>query len=477
MTTDADQPTGTPPMRRLHPLTPFVRGWKYLAGLLAVGTSQGLDALLSARAAPTTSARDIATILGVLVAAALGAVFLAWLSWRTTRFGIDAGDLRIDSGVLNRQSRRIRLDRLQAVDVVRPLLARALGLAELRLEVAGGASTEAPLAYLSEQDAHVLRAELLALAAGLGSDTPEAPQHPLHTVSGAKLLASSLLQLPLLVGAVLAIGLGVLTIAIGETRPLFFALPALASAATAFGRQFVANYNFTLADSPDGLRISRGLLETRAQTVPPGRVQAVKITEPLLWRRFPGWARLEVEIAGYSTGGSGGAAAAVLLPVASRSECLALLAMVLPGADLDAIATRGVPRRAGWLAPLSRRILAAGADDRYFVTRRGVLDLETAVLPHERIQSVRMQQGPIQRRLRLATVTLDTTPGPVTVVAEHRDAAEAWQLVQLQARRALTARAAARPERWMQPGYGEGGGDPAAVGPLTEEAEGAPGPG
>ena len=70
----------------------------------------------------------------------------------------------------------MRLDRLQAVDVVRPLVARALGLAELRLEVAGGSSSEAPLAYLSEAAAQRLRAELLARAAGLHHETPEAPE-------------------------------------------------------------------------------------------------------------------------------------------------------------------------------------------------------------------------------------------------------------------------------------------------------------
>lgn len=454
-------------MRRLHPLTPFVRGWKALAALLAVGSSQGLDAVVSGRGeAPSASAAGIATVVGIFFAAVAGSVFLGWMSWRNTRFGFDSGDLRIDSGVLRRQSRRIRLDRLQAVDVVRPLLARFLGLAELRLEVAGGSSAEAPLAYLSEDEAHALRAELLALAAGLHSDTPEAPERSLHRVGSSRLLASSLLQLPVLLGFILAAVLTFAAIAAGETRPLFLVLPAAVSTATAFGRQFIANYGFTLADSPDGLRIRRGLLETRAQTVPPGRIQAVKLTEPLLWRWWTGWAQLEVEIAGYATSGSEGAAAAVLLPVAPRSECLALLALVLPGADPDAIVTTGVPPRARWLAPLSRRTLAAGGDDRYFVTRSGVLTRATSLLPHERIQSIRLEQGPLQRRLRLASLTLDTTPGPVTVSAEHRDATEAWQLLQQQVRRAHAARSVAIADRWMHTGpvddQGAGGG---AAGP------------
>jgi putative membrane protein len=96
-----------------------------------------------------------------------------------TWYGVVGGDLRHEQGILFRRSRRIRLDRLQSVDVVRPLVARLLGLAELRLEVAGGSGPEAPLAYLSEGDALRLRAELLARAAGIAQDTPEAPErHP-----------------------------------------------------------------------------------------------------------------------------------------------------------------------------------------------------------------------------------------------------------------------------------------------------------
>lgn len=439
---------GQPALRRLHPLSPFVRGWKIFAALLAYGTSQGADDLLSGELG-SVSGGTIAATLGAFAGAAALAVFIAWLSWRTTRFGLDAGDLRIDSGLLWRRSRRVRLDRLQAVDVVRPLLARFLGLAELRLEVAGGAKTEAPLSYLSEDDAHALRAELLALAAGLQHDTPEAPEQPLHEVSHVRLLASGLLQLPVIVGVLLLLGLATATIIGGRPQALFLALPALLTSVPLFGRQFVANYGFSLAESPDGLRIRRGLLETRAQTVPPGRIQAVRLTEPWLWRRFTGWARLQVEIAGYSSGGAAGAAAAVLLPVAPREDCLRLIERVLPGAGLDTIPTSGVPNRAKWLAPLSRRLLAVGADDRYFVARRGVLSRETDVMPHERIQSVRAHQHPVQRLLRLASVSLDTTPGPITVTAAHRDAGEATRLAQLQAERARSARSRATADQWM----------------------------
>src|SRR5665811_2162458 len=121
---------------RLHPLTPLLRGYRVI-GVLAVGLTQE-----SVRSMPARVAAYL--LLGAIPLAAL----YGFLSWRFTRFTIAEGNLRLETGVLFRRSRRVPLERLQAVDIVRPLFARALGLAELRLEVVGGGRTEAPLTYL-----------------------------------------------------------------------------------------------------------------------------------------------------------------------------------------------------------------------------------------------------------------------------------------------------------------------------------------
>ena len=119
----------------------------------------------------------------------------------------------------------------------------------------------------------------------------------------------------------------------------------------------LAEYGSTVAESPEGLRLRHGLLETRTQTVPPGRVQTVRVLEPLLWRPF-GWVRVEVDVAGYAGRGEEQSATSALLPVAPRPLADALVARVL-GAALPT-ATQGVPRRARWRAPLSARRLAVG---------------------------------------------------------------------------------------------------------------------
>ena len=46
----------------------------------------------------------------------------------------------------------------------------------------------------------------------------------------------------------------------------------------------------------------------------------------------------------------------------------------------------------------------------------------THVVPHARVQSLQLHQGPWQRRLGLADLQVDSPPGPVRVRARHRDA-------------------------------------------------------
>ncbi len=421
--------------RRLHPLTPVLRGWRVLAVLFA---------LLLQNSLRSPGALDVLVFLGVGVPVALA---YGWLSWRFTRFGVVDGDLTLETGVLFRRSRRVTLARLEAVDVVRPLFARALGLAELRLEVAGAGSTEAALAYLSEPHAHRLRSELLARAAGIDAATPEAPEHVLVRVPLSAVVWSSVLRGPVIAGILWLVLVIAGAMAVGELAALGLVVPLVLGTGGALVTYVMSNFDFTVAESPDGLRLRHGLLETRAQTVAPGRVQAVRVAQPLLWRRR-GWVRVDVNVAGYG-GGQGSGQSTTLLPVAPRPVALSVLQHVLPGVDIDAVPLAGVPPRARWRAPVQWRQLGVGADERVFVARRGRFFRELMAVPHARTQSVRLTRGPWQRRLGLATVHVDTAAGPVQVEAAHLDATEARQLVEAQARRAQQARAIAVPQRWM----------------------------
>jgi putative membrane protein len=317
--------------------------------------------------------------------------------------------------------------------------------------VVGGGSAEAPLAYLAEGEAQRLRAELLARAAGLSAHTAEAPERMLVRVPPLRLLMSGVLTVPMLLG-LFGLLVGAVALLAGRVGAVGLLVPATLSVLGPLYTSFVRYFEFTVAESPDGLRLRYGLLEHRSQTVPPGRVQAVRLTRPWLWRITTGWGRLEVNVAGY--GGESGQAVtgAVLLPVAPIAEARLVLSRALPGVDVERVPLTPVPARARRLDPLTWRRLAAGADERVFVARRGRFRQELDVVPHDKTQSVRWSQGPLQRRLGLASVALDSTPGPVRPVAAHRDAVEAAELVAAQAARARAARSAAAPETWMSGG-------------------------
>ena len=86
-------------------------------------------------------------------------------SWLRTKYWIEADELRVDTGVVSRQSRRIRVDRLQGIDISQPFVARLFGLAELKMDVAGG-GREGSLAFLTLSEAQELGAAARAPGRG-----------------------------------------------------------------------------------------------------------------------------------------------------------------------------------------------------------------------------------------------------------------------------------------------------------------------
>ena len=137
------------PFKRLSPLTPLVRSFI----LVVAAAASTWDDLLRGDLGPLA--------WGFLVLLVAGGVYGA-ASWMRTKYWIEADELRVDTGVISRQSRRIRVDRLQGIDISQPFVARLFGLAELKMDVAGGGAGEGSLAFLPLAEAQDLRATLLA---------------------------------------------------------------------------------------------------------------------------------------------------------------------------------------------------------------------------------------------------------------------------------------------------------------------------
>ncbi|WP_349372250.1 PH domain-containing protein [Streptomyces sp. G-G2] len=432
--------------RRLHPFTPLRRAWVPIGGTAGVIVQQGERAQEWARDA----AEGLGSGLGFLVLlAVLGAAGLyGFLSWRFTYYAVTSSELRIRTGLLFRRTAHIRLDRLQAVDVTRPLLARIAGVAKLKLDVIGTDDKD-ELAFLSEKDAVALRAELLARAAGFAPEEAaglgEAPVRELLRLPVRQLVWSLLLSMG--VWAALLGGIAAPAVVFWLSSSLWAAVVTLVPILGAvWGRslgRFLTEYDWTVAESPDGLRLDHGLADRAHETVPPGRVQSVRIVEPLLWRRRD-WVRVELAVAGSKND--------VLVPVASREAAYGVLGRVLPGVDLGGPAGLDFspsPRAgARWAVPVWWKGYGLAVTPEVFAARRGRLCRVTEIVPHAKVQSVRVGQGPWARVWGLADVHLDTGANTV-VTARLRDASEAAAVLCAQAARSRTARAVARPDRWM----------------------------
>ena len=403
---------------RLHPLSPLVRSGRAAVGVLAiVGVS-----------ASGQFGRGGSHLYDWVVAVLV--VIAAVVNWLVTRWKLDGSTLRIETGLLRRDSRQLPVARIQAVDVVRPFLARALGLAELRVRLAGSSHADGRLAYLPEQAALDLRARLLAAHHGLDPATPEPGERILASVPNGRLVGSvaaspASLLAALLVAEVVAILVSPKVFAaVGSTFVV-----SLITLAPLVWRRIATEYGFTVAQSPDGIRIRRGLLGTVAETIPLRRVQAVRMVEPVLWRPL-GWCRLEIDVAG-SPGrdhaDGSGRMRKTLLPVGHREPAWQLMRLVI-GTDPPPLSRP--PRRARRKAPLSYHFLASGHDAATAMGVTGRLRKVTTWVPLEKVQSVRMVTGPVQRILSLATVHVDAAGRRVRAEFRDRPGEEAGPLVE-----------------------------------------------
>ena len=378
-------------------------------------------------------------------------VLFGLVNWLVTRWKIDGDTLRIESGLIRRDSKRLPLARIQAVDVVRPLLARLLGVSELRIRLAGSSSSDGRLAYLSESTALELRARLLhtpvpadASPAPGASDRPAVPEHPMASVATGRLLGSVLLSGLTLVLLAIAVALLVLALTAPKAAAAVagFLAVYIFSFASGLWRRLSNEFHFEAVEAPEGIRVRRGLLQTVSETIPYGRIQAIRKIEPLLWRPM-GWCRLEVDIAGAARkqqrGEGSGVARKALLPVGDDRDAWHLVDRLIGGGTPTMTPP---PPRARKKAPLSYHFLAAGHDDRHAVCVTGRVRKVTVWIPLEKSQSIRRVQGPVQRRLGLATVHVDAAGKDTRAEFRDRTVAEADTLVAELSRLSRAARAA-----------------------------------
>lgn len=400
-------------------------------------------------------------ILGAILAIAILFGIYSWIVWRKTAYAVTDQAVWFRTGVVFRSQRHALLERVQEVDLVRPFIPRLFGLGKLRVGVAG--SGDLTFGYLREQVLRDLRSEILSRAAGVVEES-EAPEKVLYAVPRTRLFLATLLRVDVLLFLLGAAGL-VATAVIGfwfSQDPWVFVgtiPPAVALVGASFS-EFLGYYGFTAAASPDGLRTRRGLLETRAQTIPPRRVHAVQISQPFFWRAF-GWYRVRILQAATEQADNG-----VLLPVGTWDE--ARLALWLVIADLGHEDPQGLlesaldgttadepqffskqPPQSRFLDPLVWKRRGMALTRSCMIVRDGRIRRRAVFVPYARIQSLADSVGPLQRRLGLGSIRADLVTGMFTARLRNTAAAQIVPVLQRLSREADVSRQTETSEKWM----------------------------
>jgi len=444
------------PWLRLHPLTPWLRGWAIIVALGAFVVNQAQNSLdeLMEVGRLAGIAGIAAVIFGVLVLAT--AYNLVW--WRMARFRIGSEVIELRAGIVMRQHRSFRLDRLEAVDIVHPIVARLFGLAELRFEAAGGTDSNLSLKYVTGRQADALRAQVLArrpgspttgpgtagppgvaAAAELGPrPAPEARAH-LFRVPPRWTIESYLRSLhPWVMLAISLATMGVI-IGTGQWGGVIASLPFIWGFFQAFWKYIVTEMGFTGFVHPDGIQLRHGLLTQVNQSIPASRLQAIRLQQRWFWRG-PGWWRITMNVAGY---GLEAQDRTLLVPVADPAMAVLAVSPVMPGAtapEIWAVVERAMsglgpepgfvtsPRRARVFDPLVWRRQGYATTPYALVLRGGRLTRTVTIVPHDRIQGISVTSGWWDRRRGLASITLHSTLGPVVATIRHLDGAAVAEL-------------------------------------------------
>ncbi len=370
-----------PPERRLHPLS-----WLFV--LL-----QQLKQFLIPLLVLVVFGRGDRNELWGLVAVAVLAVVSIW-QYFTYRYRVERDSLFVRSGLFERSLRQIPFARIHNVALHQTLLHRAFGVAEVRLESAGGQKPEAEMRVLRMADAVALEALVRRHArSAAAADTAAAGE------SGGALADESrtLLHLPLpeivrlglisnrgmlVVGAAFAamtqinpelisdpIERGARAVVgwfdmldLGPAQWLvtlaLFGLAALALLqALSVALALLQYAGFRLIESGSRLTIERGLLTRIRTSAPRRRIQAWTLREGVLHRLFRRRALL-VDTAS-SRNQDEKRAFREVAPVANGERCDALVRHLLPHAQWPPDRWQPLHPRAWWRMAVPGSVFAS----------------------------------------------------------------------------------------------------------------------
>ena len=445
--------------RRLHPATLIVKWIRIVpqtliggVGIAATGSGRGLSRFLMFAA----------------IAAGISAFFVILAWWRFT-YMLGDDEIVIEKGIFKRQRRVIPFARIQDIAIEQRLLARLLGCATVRLETGGSSKDEGNLDMIALADAHKLRDRIrrgraapLAVPDETGALPAAAVEEPvLFAMDLPRLLVAGLFNFSLVFLAAIGAAIQYLDqfnlvewdewinaeradqaahlVTLWTTIYLIMVVLLLGVVA-GIVRMVMTNFGFRLTRAEAGLRRKRGLFTLTEVVIPLRRTQVALIESGPFGRWF-GWYALSFQTLGADRKEGGVQAAA---PFARMEELLPILAeagfpMPPPRAEFHGPPRRALLRQASlwlllaavatgiafWIEPyagIAALVLfvafvlavmwwkrhAHAMDDRALFISHGFLKRRLWIIPFEKAQTIRVSRGPVQRRLSLASLLVDT---------------------------------------------------------------------
>lgn len=469
--------------RRVHPATPLFRGGLALIVILGIVIANLRDRILGIFLPPEVVSGisggsydpvDEIVRSGIIGWALLAVAVLlvliigfSYLSWRMHTYRVTGEAVEVRSGIVFRTHRQAKLDRIQGLEIVKPFIPRIFGAARLEIGVAG-ANSSVKLEYLRSREVDGLRADILTLASGItlaerrGVDpatlgragqavspgvgaglgqvlteradeffSAEVDRAPANLATAVRipigrLIASTILSwvTVILVAVIVAV---IILSTNGSWFSIFMILPFLIGTGSYIWNAIMRGARYSVAETDSGVRVAAGLLTTTSETIRPGRVHAVEIAQPLLWRPF-GWWQVRINKAGLtaedmSKAGGG----TTVLPVGTLADAERVLKLLFARPDsAEDLGLAGAmrrpaengfavaPRRAAWLDPFAWKHTGYLVTADSLLLRRGVLWRSFIAVPLARLQSLQITQGPLHRAFGLAAAQVHTVLGPVS---------------------------------------------------------------
>nr|WP_051073858.1 PH domain-containing protein [Mycobacterium sp. JS623] len=432
-------------MLLVHPVHEVLRQIPLLIGSVVLGSATG---------------NPLWTLFGLALVVGYGVA-----RWFTTTYRIEAEEVRLRTGVLQRKVLSVPRNRIRSVSTDARLLHRLLGLTVLRLGTGKEARGDTVFALDAVEAGQVPRLRAILLADSLAPTELDAPGGELARwqpswLRYSPLSFTGLAMITAAVGVVYQAGAGVAlqnsrlarsgveaAERFGVAASLIVAsvVVLVASVVLSVLRSLMTYGNLVLRRDAELLHLEHGLLRLREQTFDMRRLRGGTLREPLLVRMFGG-ARLDAVMTGVGRAGE----ASLLLPPCPRATAEDVLSGLIARPDAvngplrahGAAATRRRWTRAlalpavlliamvalpasVWLWPMwavvtvccallaldRSRALGHRVDADWLVARAGSLDRRRDCIAAAGIIGWTVRQTLLQRRAGVATLIAATAAG------------------------------------------------------------------